>query len=126
MFDNWQIALNLLAQSQFEEKPASAYLLAVAIFPAVIAGGLFFWLSKKEYEGWSKGLKYITLVVPVIGALIGYGHYSDVQSMTYRQFHYLNDRHVNLHYAAFFVPLITLVGMIVWSILRMRQEKLDM
>ena len=126
MLDTWHPFFHLLVQGELERKPASAFLLAIALFPLFIGGGLFYWFLKKEYDGWSKALKYTTLIIPVIGALVGYTHYSNVQKESYRLFHYLSDRHVNLHQAAFFIPLITLVGMIVWSLLRMRQEKLDM
>lgn len=127
MLEFGRLAWPLLSQAgDYETKPSSAYLLAVAVFPAIVGGALFFWLMKKEYEGWSKNFKYLAILVPVLGALIGFRHFSDVQLMSYRQFHYLDDRHVSLHQAAFVVPLITIVGMIVWAAIRFRQEKLDM
>ncbi|HRF60154.1 MAG TPA: hypothetical protein PLH94_09605 [Fimbriimonadaceae bacterium] len=112
-----------LAQVAPAGAPSNVELLLVSIVPTVV-GLLLFWFGiKAEESGAAKFIKWIALVPLLVGLFIGYGYWQQVTGDLgdFYRANYLINRKVVFFHLAFYLPIVGLVGLGVWTFLLKRK-----
>lgn len=98
----------------------------LVLLPIILAFVLYRYAKGRVEAGAPRWQLWAALVPLVVGVLLAYRAYDDVSDKSYREFHFLTQRAVMLHYAAFFVPVaatLLTIGIILYGNHREKMER---
>jgi hypothetical protein len=115
---------SLLAEAGDKHSPIELGVLV--LLPIILAFLLYRYAKGRVEAGAPRWQMWAALVPLVVGALLAYRAYLDVSDNSYREFHFLTQRAIMLHYASFFVPVaatLLTIGIILYGNHREKMER---
>lgn len=90
--------------------------------PIIIAVFVFSWGLRVGRNEGSKKLKWLAMIPLVLGAIWGFRYFLFVRDPGYQAIGMLK-RQVYLHYAAFFIQIAGIIGLLIWAALDKRASE---
>jgi hypothetical protein len=101
-------------------------LVLVSLIPLIIAVPIFLYGMKVQKEGGSARLKWIALIPLALAAVWGLRYVLFVTNPTnvaiLEGFGQMSERGKIAHYAAFILPIVAIIALIVWAIMDKRSK----
>ncbi len=119
---DFTLVQNLLAEPG---KTQAGELAVMMLIPLALGFGLFGFGVSKEKEGGSPGVKYLSAIPFIIAVFMGLPYFNFARDPINKSLQAIGGRSEQMYYIAFILPVLCLVGIVVYSVIERTRRTND-
>jgi hypothetical protein len=105
--------------------PDKVVMVLEAVLPSLVGVAVFFGFSRLEPSNPWRNARWAAFLPLGYGIWTGSVYVGRIQSYLYKQFHLIGPNLTLLHWVILALPVLTVIGLAVWSLLDNRRPKHD-